>query len=130
MWMHKTIDEVSAEENKSRTSFRIPAFWGIMAFACALVRSSGYITFRSIAFPPRNSDLYHAFLHALILAGLTFAIVYLCQRFLGWNMFPRANDRKTVICNRCFRVKSADDQESCKCGGKFEDFKLWKWVDD
>jgi hypothetical protein len=37
---------------------------------------------------------------------------------------------RTVICNRCHRVKIPDAELACACGGDFEDMRGWKWVDD
>jgi hypothetical protein len=44
--------------------------------------------------------------------------------------FPDWRDPRTVICNTCYRVKTADAEHACNCGGTFEDIRYWKWVDE
>ena len=36
----------------------------------------------------------------------------------------------TVICNGCHEVKTVDGAFTCNCGGTFEPFANWEWVDD
>jgi hypothetical protein len=55
----------------------------------------------------------------------------LLQVILGRPTFQiMLSQSKLLICDRCFRTKSADRKQYCECGGTFEDFDLWKWVDE
>ena len=68
---------------------------------------------------------------ALTFAMIAFLVVYLFQVLYGrpaLSLFSK--EGKFLVCNKCYRVKSPDGQPSCGCGGEFEDFALWKWVEE
>jgi len=70
---------------------------------------------------------------------LFFLLAYLGQLFFG-NLFilvsavttggPVDPPNTTVICNSCHHIKTRDNALSCECGGTFEPFENWKWIDD
>ena len=50
--------------------------------------------------------------------------------FLPWHFSRRRSlaRKNTFICQRCNRVKSADGQPVCSCGGRFFTLADMKWV--
>jgi hypothetical protein len=68
---------------------------------------------------------------AVISVPVFAVFAYLLQLVLGTTFFESATGpTKVLICDKCYRTKSADGEQSCDCGGVFEDFELWKWVDE
>jgi hypothetical protein len=71
---------------------------------------------------------------AAIVSLVAWLAAFLWQLISGKRILPfrspPGSDKKVVMCNRCYQVKSPDDNARCDCGGEFEDFDLWKWVDD
>lgn len=35
---------------------------------------------------------------------------------------------KVVMCDTCHRVKHRDRENKCECGGTFDDFDKWTWI--
>jgi hypothetical protein len=67
--------------------------------------------------------------HAL---GWTLRLLYALACCIRGNpaAFNVNLDPRTVICNKCHRVKMPDAEHTCGCGGMFEDIRDWKWVDE
>ncbi|MGA2062160.1 MAG: hypothetical protein ABSG67_16875 [Thermoguttaceae bacterium] len=60
----------------------------------------------------------------------TAIIIYIWQVLYGKHIFSiMSQSNNVLICEKCFKVKAFDGQQSCDCGGKFENFDLWKWDD-
>lgn len=71
---------------------------------------------------PWPRALYSSFLLSLLLATLLF----LFQSVYGWRL---PHDR-IMTCSTCHKMQSFNEKPACACGGIFEDFDAWRWVED
>ncbi len=85
-------------------------------------------------FSPRNvsgrwPQSWFEFLGIVCLIAACVAIVIcILQIIRGNKIDPFAID--IVICNKCHNVKHRDSNDKCECGGTFEDFDNWTWIDE
>jgi hypothetical protein len=49
------------------------------------------------------------------------------QVVLGRNVPSGA--KNVMICDTCHRVRRRDGATKCECGGTFDDFDKWTWID-
>jgi hypothetical protein len=70
-----------------------------------------------------------------ILSGATFiaavaaVATYVLQLILQRPFDLLAIHAKIDMCDSCHRVKHWDSVSKCECGGAFDDFDKWTWVD-
>jgi hypothetical protein len=131
MWMRKDAEDASKERQKlwlaafgsSLSGFVIIFVMGvIVSLTGPLMPVSGPLK----GFSSFEDAIIHSLKTALIV-GILFYFLYILSK----GTLPGLSCHSTVmICDKCFRVKNNDGKEACECGGKFEDFSLWKWVDD
>jgi hypothetical protein len=135
MWLHKTPEDIAAEHKKLWSAFGGPLGFSLLLFILLLIvcllRPSyrGGVSYRPFTFVER---LVFTLKFALISSVIAFPCAYLLQVWLKrpiWSILS-SYQTKVMICNKCFQVKSADDKPTCDCGGTFELFDLWKWVND
>jgi hypothetical protein len=131
MWIHKTSEDIAADRKKLWLSFGEPSIVFIVFFISGMISvcvgpSSPYHQVQIF------SDLswWQVLTRVAIFSFIIAIIAYLRQLWFGKPIIPLMDQSKVLICNKCFRVKSPDGKQSCDCGGKLEDFNLWKWVDD
>ena len=131
MWMHKTPEELRDQRRELRRAFGGPLFLGLLAGACSVIgRLSSFLEPGQVLRPPSTLG---ALLGGGAAVGLSVAVVtYLFQLVIGRHALEAdlMGPRKVLICDQCHRMKNSDGQPSCDCGGAFEDFDLWKWVDE
>ena len=135
VWMRKTVDELDSECHRPWLAFGGPAAVSFLAFIGSFVMGlvgprNYYGTQAGATNPPTTwgEALATSALRALVMAIAAFPCPYVYQLLAGRRLFSISS--KVEICNKCYRVKSSDGEEACSCGGRFEDFDLWKWVDD
>ncbi len=136
MWVHKTPDEIGKEDDPASEPVSLPrALLGATVVAVLIFiiavgailspkgRSAGWLTGRLSG-------------TQIILIGAALSLTGWLAAFLWQVIYRRpalfftSASGKVVICNRCYRVKTPDGDDHCGCGGEFEDFALWKWVDE
>ena len=57
-------------------------------------------------------------------------VVYVLQLLLRREIDPLRVGGKVVICEKCNRIQHPNCAGRCECGGKFDDFDNWTWIDD
>jgi hypothetical protein len=133
MWVRKTPEEIARKKTKLWKAFGGPVLFALLVCACWIVRDlvdfrDGPDAGRPVGGPVNvNRLLWQAAVSLPFVAGLA----YLLQLMIGMPFLELGvGPSKVLICDKCYRTKNPDGQGSCDCGGTFEDFSLWKWVDD
>jgi hypothetical protein len=122
MWVRKTAEQMAMERDRIRLSFRGPAAW----FAICLLLNTVMI-FGKACTSIDSKTLYGMFLIAIALATLVAIVGYVRQIIHGKTLDSLSI--RIVICDRCHRVKRRDGEVKCECGGTFDDFDKWTWID-
>jgi hypothetical protein len=128
MWVRKSDQQVVKRPGRVLSFFRAPMAWFLVGF----VVSVG-IALRGPMYPVRSfwPATWSEILLRASQIGLALAIVVLAlQLILRRSISFRASSAKVVICNKCHRVKHRDRDGACECGGNFEDFDNWTWIED
>jgi len=129
MWMRKSDQQVAKEHSRLWLSFRGPVILFIICFLASIaVGIQG----------PRNSagqvpwpDTFCKILRgATFIATVAAIACYTLQLVLRRKLDPLAIRAKVDICDTCHRVKRRDGEDKCECGGTFDDFDNWTWIDD
>ena len=137
MWVRKTDEQMASEARESSRVWRSLQGPAILFAACfAAVCVTAVVGDRApsptVYWPGTWSDLYEILTRAVfggIVVGTLAAIVgYVWQLVLRKRILR--NNVKVVICDTCHRVKRRDGENKCECGGTFENFENWTWVDD
>ncbi|MGO8691326.1 MAG: hypothetical protein ACLQLG_17020 [Thermoguttaceae bacterium] len=127
MWARKTGDEIANEPRKVWWAFSGPTLASFMMFVGGVLSLVTGPKFGGGASRPSTAGGF--LFKAAVLSLLAWLFAYVCQIIFRKPFFSLLS-RKVVICNNCYRVKSPDGNARCGCGGEFEDFARWKWVDD
>lgn len=138
MWMRKSEEQLARERRGVWRSFRGPA----VLFLICFLADVGI----AIQGPRQGTGPVHwPKTFSEILGGATFVATvaaigwYTLQLVLRRRLNPlvlasklgdRTNYDDVVICDSCYRVKHGDNESNCECGGVFDDFDKWTWVDD
>jgi hypothetical protein len=128
MWMRKTEEQV-ARESRVWPSLGGPAALFLICFLASIgIAIQG----------PRQGagqvNWPHSWSEALF--GATFIAMvaaiagYVLQVLLRRKLSSLTKYGKIVICDACHRVKHRDGETKCECGGTFDDFEKWTWVDE
>ena len=127
MWVRKSDEQVAKERRASWRSFR-PAFaWFVLMFLGGIVKA--------IQGPNQHAEHWPITWSEILLCSTLFATVFAVVMYV-LQLTLRSSDPfgfcggKVVMCDRCYRTKNVDGKHTCECGGKFDDFDNWKWVDD
>ena len=126
MWVRKSVEQIASERRTLWHSFRGPAAWFVVTLAAEIVLAIQGPRLHVEHWPRTWSQILFI---ATMVAVVVAVVIYVLQVILG-TTDPLRLRAKTLICDSCHRVKDRDCEKSCECGGKFEDFQLWKWVDD
>jgi hypothetical protein len=129
MWVHKTTKEIADQRRKLWFAFGGPFFILILVFFCGVIKDMAGL-YKAGHSPSREFTLGQILSFASGFAVSAAIVTYLCQLLFGRPLLSLMEKSKVLICDKCFRMKNSDGQQSCECGGKFEDFDLWKWIDD
>jgi len=54
---------------------------------------------------------------------------YALQLILGRKLDPWDIHVRLDICDTCHRIRRRDKSTLCDCGGRFDDFDNWTWID-
>lgn len=126
MWVRKSTHKITRERGHLWLSFRGPVLWFLIMFAGAIVLTAqGPRT--AVAHWP--STWFEVISRATVFAAVVAIGVYVLQIILNSKLDPFAVKVDVVMCDTCHRVKRRDGEASCECGGKFNDFDNWMWVD-
>jgi hypothetical protein len=131
MWIRKTQNEIAEKPTRSWLALGEPMLLWLIVFVTAFFLGA-------VDAPPRHVQMIRhpqltwseVFYRAVGVALIATFIACIYKSIVGRSLFQLSPSPKTQICNTCYRVKSPDGQLACDCGGIFEDFELWKWVDD
>lgn len=139
MWIRKTTEDIEDErnrideqKNRAWSAFGGPLLFAVLGFVAGLCAPFKQQYRYASDVPSYAGDVTMAPYCGLCFALFAFVLSYLTQVFLQKPLLAFFTDKqtKTLICNQCYDVKSPDGQPTCSCGGHFEDFSQWKWVDD
>jgi hypothetical protein len=108
-------------------SFCAPILWSLIIFIADIARSIQGPRFAVMHWPRTWHEILSTALLFAVIAGL---VVYVLQLAIGRPLSPFEFGAKVVICDTCYRVKRRDSDEKCECGGMFEDFENWTWIED
>lgn len=124
MWVRKSSQQI-AKERRMWSSFRGPLLWFLIMFVGGVA-----LTFQGPRFPVTHwpSTWQEAFCVAVFPAAIVAVVAYLLQLILK-KRITVLDDVDVVICDACHRVKRRDSESTCECGGKFEDFDNWTWIE-
>jgi hypothetical protein len=134
MWVRKTPEEIAKERNTlwRRWSSLILAFFLGFGLSIAGMSDGRY--------GPHQPITSTGILVAVAVGLLAIIAAYLLQLRFGKPLFSHQCGQPYVsysyksmdcqICDTCQQVRPYDRQQACTCGGKLEDFDLWKWVDE
>jgi len=126
MWVRKSACHISRIRDRILLSLRGPFTWLIIVV----------VMFIASVFSPRNAEghwprSWTSYLLYSTLIGMGIAIVvWTLQLILNRNISPFNIGNKVVICRTCHRTKNRDGNNECECGGMFEPFENWTWIDD
>ena len=129
MWVRKTAKECTVDRRKLWLAFGWPVIFAVMAFLCVVVVHMAGLYKAGVA-PSRELTLGDILKSAGMLAIIVAIIGYLFQLWSGESIMFLEYPSNVQICDKCFRVKSSNGQQCCECGGNFDDFNNWKWIDD
>ena len=129
MWVRKS-DQQMAKENKDRNrvglSFSGPALLFIICFFATIgIEVQGRRGLAWTAPAPWPDILFRSTAIGTVAAILGYIVQLVLQRRILVG-----GGGHIVICNTCYRVKHLDSKISCECGGVFEEFDKWTWIDD
>ena len=129
-----TTEEIDSERFKLRRFITDPMWAALLAAFVVLTLCFAQVPSRLSASSGRWCTSSRDGLMAALVAAIGVgSIGSLCQMIFRRPISVLLRLRKkveTLICDKCYRVKSPDGNKTCGCGGKFEDLDLWKWVDD
>jgi hypothetical protein len=131
MWVRKGDRETAAKHPRVWMCLRGPAVVFLFGFL-AMVGGGVEGPRTSVeAWPQSFSEiLYCAAVFATAAAIAVYVLQLILRRPLDLVGMLFAGHVKVVICNSCYRVKERDAATKCECGGTFEDFDRWTWVED
>ena len=126
MWVKKTIAEIEEAKQKIRHSVREPLIGFVAAFvimSIALKCGTGKNDFTPMSWNDFFSKVYIVLLFALFAASTV-------KYFQIQNNGRIFQDKPSVICNICHKIKSANEGDLCECGGQLMDLFKMKWIDN
>lgn len=113
MWTKKSSDEIGAERRAGliRSIFFLAVLFGLSSLLFSLAAAA-------VRRPVSVAG-------ATVIGGI-FSVMVL--GFIhGAGAERRRNFNKTVVCDRCNAVKTADGQSRCACGGDYHRLADMKW---
>jgi hypothetical protein len=129
MWTRKSNEQLARERRRIWLSFSGPAALFVICFIANLgiAMRGPLLGGRSGRWPDTWSLMFgvSAFVGAFAaIAG------YALQVILGRKLVSLTEYGKIVICDTCHRVKHGDRERKCECGGAFDNFDHWTWLDE
>ena len=125
MWTKKSPEQIAAERRGLWRHVRGPLLWFLLMFVGGIGLAIQGPRLHEEHWP---SNLSEMILGAAFSAGVFVIAIYALHFIFGMNV-PWAAP-KIMICDTCHRVKHRDGESRCQCGGTFDDFDTWTWVED
>jgi hypothetical protein len=127
VWLRKS-EELLAKEHYRRLSFLEPALLWLTCVAATVA-----IFLEGPRFPTNGvwPTTWSKVVYKAALLGTIVAIAdCILQVFFRKSIMSFVRPLHVVMCDNCHRVKHRDRQTMCECGGTFDDFDNWMWVDE
>jgi hypothetical protein len=129
MWMRKDNKIVARERRRVWLCFRGPVLLFVICFLADFVL--GIQGPRQSVAGTHWPDTFSKILRdAVCIATIVAVAGYALQIVFRRKLDPLAIHAKVVICDTCHRVKHRDGDGNCECGGMFDDFDNWTWVEE
>jgi len=126
MWVRKSNEQIARERRRSWLSFRVPILWFLIFFVGGIGIALQGPRRQAQHWPRTWSEILSgAAVDAGVIAIVAYAVQLLCKERLD----PGRVGADVVMCDTCHRVKHPDNQSKCECGGTFDDFEKWTWID-
>jgi hypothetical protein len=130
MWVRKTEKQVAGERQRLWLSFREPALLSLVVFSVSVL-----LAIEGPRYPPPYNGRWPNMWREIFGGSAFMALVagvagYVFQLVVGKTIASMGSYGKIDICNACYRVKRRDRDNKCECGGEFENFDNWMWIDD
>jgi hypothetical protein len=130
VWQRKSPEELKEDERKRSRHRKNPTLPIIIAVFGAVISFFG-----ELFDAPRGVPTLWFFVLSFI---VLFVVSYIGQYFFddaaSFVMFLLSGGpvgkSPTQICSLCHEIKTGDKTKVCHCGGPFEPFEHWKWVND
>jgi hypothetical protein len=129
MWMRKIDQQLAREHSRMRRSLRGPAIMFLVCFLADIVLSIQGPRHGAGEVPWPDTP-FKILRDATFIASVVAVAGYVLQLVFGWKLGSLVNPVKVVICDTCRRVKNRDGEDKCGCGGTFDEFDKWTWIDD
>jgi hypothetical protein len=128
MWIHKS--ENQDIQNQSCERFSLRYFVSVFVVVFLVCLSGALIAPLPYGIrPTKPTTWYGILLNCSIIAAVVAITLYLMRVIYNKRCDPLVSRVQIDICNKCFRVKHHEQSVKCECGGTFEDFDKWKWID-
>lgn len=127
MWVHKSSPQITRERGRLWLSFRGPVLWFVTMFAGGIMLAAQGPRHAVAHWPSTWSEVI---LSATSFAAFVAIVTYVLQIVLKARLYPFSVRVDVVMCDTCHRVKRRDREGCCECGGKFDDFDNWTWIDE
>ncbi len=126
MWERKSREEIGRIEFRTRFDPRFALFIALFAATLmTLARSWGFGGHLLPPLPPKPlAQVIYAFPFFFIAMFLVFYLPQLIRRT------PKYPDRDAMICEHCHEVTDYTTDLTCRCGGRRELLRHWRWVPD
>lgn len=128
MWVRKSDHQMAREHSRVWLSFRGPAIWFLICFVATIA-----LAIQGPRAPVGQRRWPDSWCEALVWAAfdgtVAAAVVYILQIILRRRLNPLTIHAKVVMCDSCHRVERRDSVSKCECGGTFDDFDNWTWIE-
>ena len=124
MWERKSPEEIRSVDRRTRFN---PLFALIMAsFAATLMtlgRSWGYGGYLLPPLPAKPLlQVLWVFPFFFVVMFLVFYVPQILRRHVKYP------DRDAMICDRCHEISDYTADLGCRCGGRLEPLRHWRWL--
>jgi hypothetical protein len=127
MWVKKTDREILDDRRKERKRVTILTiiFW-VLSSLILVVRPNRYALMNGAS--PGWELVWSQITSPRRIVASVFISGVLLLTLFWWPRFSGKRRPTSVICPKCEKVKSPDDQWQCQCGGRFVNLDEMKWV--
>jgi hypothetical protein len=128
MWVRKTEEQLARERRRLWYSFRTP----IAAFAIgSFLELAAIIRGPILRTPTRTPSNWTEAFTLSAFYGVVAAIAVYSLQIVRQKKVRFFDGGKVDICDSCHELKNHDwNFMSCQCGGTFESFDNWSWIED
>ena len=141
MWVKKTEEEINAFYTKPEyvVGIKVTPFNGaVLVFVILTIlqmlgdlilgKSKGrfYLPADYVREKVRLSDLPSLLPGYLAVSLMSAIFLWVILKKFGKN----TRFSRTYLCQKCYRVKAADKNYKCECGGEYIEIDMMKWIED